>query len=744
MAETAEMRQGNGVPGGTERACGEIQRRFLVCPATICLLLIVALTLAPGSSTALFAQSEEATEYQVKAAFLLNIAKFVEWPGVAFPSKKAPLTLRVFKHDPFGSALDDIVRGKTMNGREVVARRTHELSDLKSCQLVFVSDQDGTHLPEILTTLNGLNVLVIGESDEFVERGGCVQFILVNNRVRFAINVDALQRARLSVSSKLLMLAKIVHDPDRPKGAEMFSHKHLSIRQKLQANAIITCGAALVMATAFFTFYDRATFLAAKTDDPVTSARMIGGNSTAALTFDDVKSAQEILSALRANPHIQNACIYDSSGRVFAKYSRPVTQPGFSPPPVEGDGITVDARHIAAFRKIIFNNESIGTIYLEADLADLHDRLRRFLLVDFIVLLSSLAIAVLLSCRLQRVISNPIRELAETASLVTAYENYSIRATKRSNDEIGVLFDQFNSMLNRIQQRDIALQKAHDGLEKRVEERTAYLNALIENSPLAIMVTNAEEKVQLCNPAFELLFQYAREEVLGKSAETLLEDGDSLLEARTISLERRSNQPAVFLARRWRNDGTLVDVELHTVGLLVNAELVGSMAIYQDISVRKRTEEAMRQAKEAAEAASRAKSEFLANMSHEIRTPRNGIMGMTELALDTELTAEQQEYLQTVKMSSDALLTVINDILDFSKIEAGKSNWKSRNSTSSSAWKRRSRRLPCAEMKSDWNFCVRSRPTCWKWFGATPAGCARFCSTWLATRSNLRMKVKWP
>ena len=105
---------------------------------------------------------------------------------------------------------------------------------------------------------------------------------------------------------------------------------------------------------------------------------------------------------------------------------------------------------------------------------------------------------------------------------------------------------------------------------------------------------------------------------------------------------------------------------------MVNGKLLGSLGIYQDISTRKRAEEAMQRAKEAAEEASRAKSEFLANMSHEIRTPLNGVMGMTDLALDTELTPEQREYLDTVKMSAELLLNVINDILDFSKIEAGK------------------------------------------------------------------------
>src|SRR6202140_3153825 len=452
----------------------------------------------------------------------------------------------------------------------------------------------------------------------------------------------------------------------------MYWPRDTSIRQKLQGIVMVTCAAALVEATVVFTFYDRATSLRAKTQDLIVSAEIIGSNSTAALTFHDPGSAREILSALQAKQHVINACIYDSDGKVFAKYSRDATPVGFSPPPVQGNGTTVIARHMVLFQNIVLKGDSIGTIYIEADLGDLNERLLRFAEIDFVVLLGSLAVAFVLSYRLQRGISGPIQELADTALAVIAHENYSIRAKKNGHDEIGSLFDQFNSMLDRIQQRDVALQKAHDDLERRVEERTSYLNALIENSPLAIMVLDSEQKVQLCNPAFEHLFQYTRQEVIGQPVDELLADGDSLLEARAISLRAPRDKPVNLVARRRRKDRSLVDVELHTVGLVVNADVVGSLVIYQDISVRKLAEEAMQQAKEAAEAASRAKSEFLANMSHEIRTPMNGIMGMTELVLDTELDSEQREYLNIVKLSADSLLSLINDILDYSKIEAGK------------------------------------------------------------------------
>jgi len=443
----------------------------------------------------------------------------------------------------------------------------------------------------------------------------------------------------------------------------------LTIRQKVQSIVMVISAVALLVATVVFTLYDRSTFLRAKTQDLNAAAQMIALNSTAAMTFGDPQSATEILTALQAKQNVINACIYDKDGRVFATYSRDAAHSEFSPPPAQTQAAVIVNRNMVLFQPITLKGELIGTIFIEADLTDLNGRLTRFLEIDSLVLLVSLAVAFLLSTKLQRVISGPIRELADTASSVTTQENYSIRATKRGNDEIGLLFDQFNSMLDRLQQRDVALQRAHDSLEKRVVERTAYLNVLIQNSPLGILVLDSEQKVQLCNTAFEKLFEFTRGNVIGKSIADLFADVEPVLEAHRLALDET---PINIVARLKRKDQSLIDVELHTVGLLVNGELLGSLGLYQDISTRKRAEEEMQRAKETAEDASRAKSEFLANMSHEIRTPLNGVMGMTDLVLDTELTQEQREYLDTVKMSADSLLVVINDILDFSKIEAGK------------------------------------------------------------------------
>lgn len=160
----------------------------------------------------IFAQSREASEYQIKAAFLYNFAKFVEWPHQASGEAGDPMTICIVGEDPFGNILDQFVAGKPINGRPVSIRRSTPGQDLKGCQIAFVSSAEKDRLRAIFANANRAGVLTVGETEGFALRGGVIGFIRVENKVHFEINPDAAQRANLKISSKLLSLAKIVKE----------------------------------------------------------------------------------------------------------------------------------------------------------------------------------------------------------------------------------------------------------------------------------------------------------------------------------------------------------------------------------------------------------------------------------------------------------------------------------------------------------------------------------------------------
>jgi len=157
-----------------------------------------------------------ADQYQVKAAYLLNFARFVEWPADVLPPS-SPLIIGVVGDNPLDGALEDVLRGKSANGHPIQLRRLRwDDVSLTTCQIVFISNSDEAHLPQILRFLTGTSALTVSDIDRFSLRGGIIEFRMVGNRVRFDINRNPAIAARLTISSKLLSVARALHESATP------------------------------------------------------------------------------------------------------------------------------------------------------------------------------------------------------------------------------------------------------------------------------------------------------------------------------------------------------------------------------------------------------------------------------------------------------------------------------------------------------------------------------------------------
>ena len=156
------------------------------------------------------AQGRPPDEYQVKAAFLYNFAKFVEWPPEALGGPNEPLAVCVLGEDPFGAALDDVVSGRKVEGRALSIRRISDARQTHGCRILFVSSSERKRVLSVLAGLNEPGVLTVGESDSATAEGMIINFTLEGGKVRFAINAAAAEREKLRVSSRLLSLASSV------------------------------------------------------------------------------------------------------------------------------------------------------------------------------------------------------------------------------------------------------------------------------------------------------------------------------------------------------------------------------------------------------------------------------------------------------------------------------------------------------------------------------------------------------
>jgi two-component system sensor histidine kinase/response regulator len=605
--------------------------------------------------------------------------------------------------------------------------------------------------------------------------------------------------------------------PERIEGIDsyMFRPTNGLTARKLRQAVMLASALSVLLASVVFVSFD----VIRRRRDTLQHARLLSSLTASRLALaergSDAAATAKILEGLKSHRNVVSAYLIGTDGHLVARYLRkgsPQEPRALAPRPA---GDYRSGGLILSYRPVPSPAGAPGMHCLTFNAGRYMGSWQPLAGLALLLLCVCLLVGLLLSARIQRAIAEPILVLARTALRVAAEKDYSLRAPVTGHDEIGFLSERFNDMMAQIESGNAALEASRQSLEFRVAERTAELEqeiadreraqrdleehsarlgALVRNNPLAIVVLDAEQRIQMCNAAFEKIFGYRSEEITGKNLDRLIVPPDLLPEAVDFVNRRRRGELVIAETRRQRKDGTLIDVAITALLLETSGKKIGTYVLYEDITERKRAEAALRRSerqyrdlfdqipdplfifdakthrflhcnktvsrvygyaleelrqmtplelhlpedresvrldldnadpdlslnsvyvardgrridvethatgivfegrpacltiardvttrnqarqelertKEAAEQASRTKSDFLANMSHEIRTPMNGILGMTALALGTELTDEQREYLTLVKSSADSLLSLLNDILDFAKIEAGK------------------------------------------------------------------------
>ena len=466
-----------------------------------------------------------------------------------------------------------------------------------------------------------------------------------------------------------------------------------SIQRKFIVIIMVVCSSAMLLAGGLLLVYGWFDFRQRMVADLSTLAAMLSDNCKASLTFNDPEDATSVLHTLQAKPSIKQAVIFRPDSTLFAVYNRD-TKDQFPNPPAPGpNGYKFAQKHLFMWRRVILSNSHIGTLYLLSDTKELFNFIERGAIALALTIILTSWAAYFLSGRLLGAVLKHLFYLVNIAGLISKNCDYSVRAVKGGEDEIGLLIDAFNDMLTQIEKQHSALQ------ESEVRFRT-----VVEQAADAIFLYNDKGRLLNVNQQACLSLEYTREEMLMMNAWDISPELKDQAHTKTFWGKLIPNQPVTFEGLNKRKDGSVFPAEIR-LGLL---ELKGEqvfLALARDISERKQAEikihqlnedlelrvqqrttqlEATNQslihAKDAAESANRAKSAFLANMSHELRTPLNAILGFSQfMERDSALTNGQRENLEIINRSGAHLLNLINDVLEMSKIEAGHTSIKETN-----------------------------------------------------------------
>jgi PAS domain S-box-containing protein len=436
--------------------------------------------------------------------------------------------------------------------------------------------------------------------------------------------------------------------------------RNTPIQRKLIVIILLTCIVALLLMRGALLTYEFVTFRKATVRQLSTLGEVIAANSTAALAFDNQDDAKEILAALGAEHHVVAAGLYDQEGKLFAKY--PTNRPDADfPAAPESDGYRFERSYLTGFQPVVQKNRRLGTLYLQYDPKPaMYAWMWDSLVVATAVMACAILVAFVFSRKLQKQISQPILALAETARIISERRDYSVRATKHGQDELGLLTDAFNQLLVQIHAQKTALDE----------------HAIVD-------ISDPQGRITYVNDKFCAISKYSRQELIGQE-HRIFNSGyhskDFIRNLWTTVAEGRVWKGEI---RNRAKDGGYYWVDTTIVPFLTSAgKPYEYVAIRADITERKRAEEQIHQLNEELEqrvvertaqltAANGELEAFSYSVSHDLRAPLRHIDGFAQLLrkhAESAMDEKGRHYIKTISDSARRMGQLIDELLVFSRM----------------------------------------------------------------------------